>query len=84
MRYTILDKTYTISEKSGNKIFEVNFNNRFTNKGILKIKANYNNNFSRIYTFRNNNDTFKSIIQIDTNFDEFEIELLIHLTLKFQ
>ena len=53
MRYTILDKTYTISEKSGNKIFEINFNNKFTNKGILKIKANYDHKFTRIYTFRN-------------------------------
>ena len=44
MQYTILDKTYNILDfsRSDDKIFEVNFdNNNFTNKGILKIKANY-------------------------------------------
>ena len=82
MRYTILDETYTISEKFGNKIFEIDFNNKFTNKGILKIKANFDHNFSRIYTFRNNDDTFKSIPQIDTNFDEFEIDAVDSSNIK--
>ena len=82
MRYTILDETYTISEKSDNKIFEKIFNNKFTSKGLLKIKANFNHNFSRIYTFRNNDDTFKSIPQIDTNFDEFEIDAVDSSNIK--
>ena len=82
MRYTILDETYTISKKSGDKIFEMNFNNKFTNKGILKIKANFDHNFSRIYTFRNNDDTFKSIPQVDTNFDEFEIDAVDSSNIK--
>ena len=75
---TILNETYTISEKSS----IVNLDNKFANKGILKIKANYDNNFSKIYTFRNNNDTFKSITQIGTNFDEFEIDAVDSSNIK--
>ena len=71
--HTILDKTYTISERSGNKIFEVNFDNNFTNKGILKIKANYDHNFLRIYNFYDNNDIFK-VITLGNEIDEFEID----------
>ena len=82
MRYTILDETYTISEKYGNKIFEINFDNNFTNKGILKIKAIFDHKFTRIYTFRNNDETFKSITQIDTDFDEFEIDAVDSSNIK--
>ena len=77
MRDTIVDKTYTISDfsKSGNKIFEINFDNDFTNKGILKIKANYTYNFSRIYNFYSNNNIFK-VVSLDNKTDEFEIETI--------
>ena len=75
-------KHILFQKKSGNKIFEIDLNNKFTNKGIFKIKANYDNNFSRIYTFRNNDDVLKVITQIDANFDEFEIDAVDSSNIK--
>ena len=71
IRKYVFKETYIISNFSksynNNKIFELSFDNQFTNNSLFRINAKYNynyyniNNFSHVYKFYNNNQKFNEI-----------------------